>query len=172
MVSNLVALHRGTVEAQSAGPGRGSTFVVRLPTIRQAHGVVGESVPPGATGPRRMRLLVVDDNVDAAESLALLLRLLGHEAWTAHDGQEALEQLPTVNPQVVFLDLGMPVMSGIEAAKRIRADENFRHLKLIALTGWGQERDRDRTAAAGFDSHLVKPAKPEDVERLLDSLVR
>jgi CheY-like chemotaxis protein len=113
---------------------------------------------------------VVDDNVDAAESLAALLRLLGAEVEVVHDGAAAVQALDTFNPAVVFLDLGMPGMDGYETARRMRARPAARDTLLIAVTGWGQERDRSQTAAAGFNQHLVKPAELDALQAILASL--
>lgn len=173
LVRRLVALHGGSVHAASLGEGRGSTFTVRLPAMAPPAGHATAATRrvrrPGSTG---RRVVVADDNPDAAESLALLLRALGHEVWVAADGAQALAMLAHARPDVVFLDLGMPVMDGIEAAQRIRAMPAHDGVLLVALTGWGQDRDRARTDDAGFNRHLVKPVDPAEVERLLDSLPR
>jgi CheY-like chemotaxis protein len=120
--------------------------------------------------PSGHRLLVVDDNRDAAMTLAMLLELLGHEVVTAHDGPSALEAAREFRPALIFLDLGMPGMDGYEVARRIRQSPAVKHVVLVALTGWGQPEDRRRTAAAGFDHHLVKPPEPQALERLLAEL--
>ena len=175
LVRSLVDLHGGTVEAFSEGPGKGSEFVVRLPLLKQvgrqqteqgrasSHDSSGDH-PPSSFSKRRV--LVVDDNVDSAESLALLLRASGHQVCTAHDGPAALEVARLHRPEVVVLDLGLPRMDGYEVALRLRA-EHPREVVLIALTGYGQEEDRRRTREAGFDHHLVKPADPALLRGLL-----
>jgi signal transduction histidine kinase/ActR/RegA family two-component response regulator len=168
LVRELLALHGGRVEARSAGPGGGSEFVVLLP-------VVAEPAQPPASRPRsrcgalrtRRRVLVVDDNRDAAGSLATMLRMMGHETLTAHDGASALEVAATRRPQVVLLDIGMPGMSGYEVATRIRGSSWGQGMALVALTGWGQEEDRKRSREAGFDEHLVKPVHPAMLEGVL-----
>jgi PAS domain S-box-containing protein len=162
LVKNLVEMHKGSVEAYSAGLGAGSEFVVRLPLAAQ------EVVEP--TNGEGRKLLVVDDNQDAAESLATLLRLLGYEVVVAHDGFSALEVVKTFLPEIVFLDIGMPGMDGYEVARRLRGAPGLETVRLAALTGWGQQADRRRTAEAGFDHHLVKPLEPEGLERVLAEL--
>jgi PAS domain S-box-containing protein len=166
LVKSLVELHGGSVLAQSAGPGKGSEFVVRLPTVAPPVRLADEVAPlPQPTPPRRV--LVVDDNADAASSLAVLLKLEGHEARVAHNGPSALEAVEQSPPDVVFLDIGMSGMDGYEVARRLRALRGARGLKLIALTGWGQEHDRQRARAAGFDHHLTKPVVPNQLHALL-----
>ena len=168
-------MHNGTVEAHSEGLGQGSEFVVRLP-------LVGAGARPGSTAGRRgsrpqqppppsgHRLLVVDDNQDAADSLAMLLRLQGHEVRVAYSGLAALEMTKTYTPDVVFLDIGMPGMDGYEVARRMRQQPGLENVVLAALTGWGQQEDRRRTAEAGFNHHLVKPPEPKAVESVLAEL--
>jgi PAS domain S-box-containing protein len=172
LVNNLTQLHGGTVEAHSDGLGKGSEFTVRLPLIadtRQAvHAHADEHRDEIASSGHR--LLVVDDNKDAAVSLAALLGLKGHDVRVAHDGPSALAIASAFRPTMVFLDIGMPEMDGYEVARRMRQQAGSEPVVLAALTGWGQEEDRRRTLAAGFDHHLVKPAEPEVIESLLDNL--
>jgi len=167
LVKKLVEMHYGSVEACSSGPGRGSEFLVRLPLLRD----------PPPTAPREQsgvkpqtvvarRILVVDDNRDSANSLAMLLKLLGHTVDTAHDGLEAVERAATFRADVILLDIGMPRLNGYEAARRIR-QQRQKGLKLVALTGWGQEEDRQRSEEAGFDAHLVKPVDFAALTKLL-----
>jgi PAS domain S-box-containing protein len=154
----LVELHGGTVRAESEGGGKGSRFEVRLPLAA----VPGATRLPAGTADRavlRRRFLLVDDNVDAADAQAALLRMHGHEVETAHSGEEALKRATQFCPEVVLLDLGMPGMDGFEVARRLRQTPVGRGAVLIAQTGWGQEQDRERTAAAGFDAHLAKPVE-------------
>jgi PAS domain S-box-containing protein len=171
LVRSLVEMHGGSVDAHSDGPGKGSEFVVRLPALspkEKAGGVRpqdGSRKPVGATPQRR--ILVVDDNVDAAESLAILLRIEGHDVRVAHDGPAALEAVEADPPDLVFLDIGMPVMNGYDVAQRLRQRPGLEHLLLVAMTGWGQEEDRRRSHEAGFDHHLVKPADPEALRHLV-----
>jgi CheY-like chemotaxis protein len=170
LARSLVQLHGGEIRAESSGPDRGSRFTVRLPLApadappRQAPGGAARDASDA------LRVLVVDDNRDAAETLAALLDLMGHAAPVANDGPEALRIMADVRPHVVFLDLGMPGMSGYEVAARIRQDPRYAGVKLVALTGWGGAQDRERTASAGFDAHLTKPAGLDAIEGVLASV--
>jgi signal transduction histidine kinase/response regulator RpfG family c-di-GMP phosphodiesterase len=167
LARGLANLHGGSLEARSAGIGHGSQFVVRLPAMAGSDALDAPPVrSPGAPASAK-RVLVVDDNVDAAESLSVLLRLHGHETATAHDGAAALDKAARWKPEVVLLDLGMPGMDGCEVARRLRAGEAGRHLTLVAVTGWGQAEDRQRTKAAGFDEHLTKPVDLERIARIV-----
>ncbi len=165
LVRSLVGMHGGSVEARSEGPGLGSEFIVRLPLLTEA------ALPSEAS--RRIqplpsrRILIVDDSRDGGESLAMLLRVLGAEVSLAHSGRAALDCVEQFRPDVVLLDIGMPGMDGYEVARRIRANPNNRHISLIALTGWGQDEDRQRSTAAGFNHHLVKPADIDQLRQLL-----
>jgi signal transduction histidine kinase len=168
LVRELVALHGGTVEVASTGPGEGSEFVVRLPAIEtpaRATDVPAERPVRAGNGARRV--LVVDDNRDSAESLAALLGVLGHDVHAAHDGREALELARRLAPDLVLLDIGMPGMSGHEVARRLRADAGLSDTVLIALTGYGSDDDRRASREAGFDGHLVKPIDFDALERIL-----
>lgn len=167
LVRGLVELHGGTVEARSEGLGWGSEFIVRLPL---AAAVAPKSPPPAehpACNLAARRILVVDDNRDAANSLGRLLGVLGADVRIAHDGPAALKVLATFHPEVMLLDLGMPGMDGLEVARQIRRQPEHRAVTLIALTGWGQAEDRRRTQLAGFDHHLTKPV---DIQLLLSLL--
>jgi CheY-like chemotaxis protein/two-component sensor histidine kinase len=169
LVRRLVELHGGTVEASSPGPRLGSRFVVRLP-LRHAGSPAAGSAPPdalGADAPPPIRILVVDDNVDAAESLMMMMKILGQDVRVAFDGASALEIATEFRPELVFLDIGMPDMDGYEVARRIRGEPRTRDARLVALTGWGQVEDRELSRRAGFDEHLVKPADPAVLERVL-----
>ena len=176
LVRGLTELHGGAVEARSAGLGCGSEFLVRLPVLPAearrdtAYQQAGEaaSVPP----PHGHRILVADDNVDGAASLAALLEINGYTAYTAHDGLEAVQAAERLQPDAVLLDIGMPKLDGYEAARRIRDMPWARELPLIAVTGWGQEEDRRHSAGAGFDAHLVKPVGREHLLRVLGQLVQ
>jgi two-component system CheB/CheR fusion protein len=167
LVRGLVEKHGGHVSAHSEGPGRGSEFVVTLPLAPALAPI--EATPDGRSvvPARGRRVLVADDNEDAAESLAMLLRLRGHEVRTAHDGVEALAAAEAFRPEAAVIDVGMPGLSGLEVAERIRREPWGRGMLLVALTGWGQAEDRRRTDAAGFDHHLVKPAEPAELDHLL-----
>jgi two-component system CheB/CheR fusion protein len=168
MVKRLVELHGGSVELHSEGPGRGSVATVRLPLSAQA----GTTPVAAAAAPAqaRRRILVVDDNADAAQSLGDLLELIGHDIMIAGDGLEAVEMAAVFRPDVVMLDLGMPRMNGYEACRQIRAQPANADTLIIAVTGWGQEQDRARSTEAGFDRHLTKPVDPATVEALLAEL--
>jgi PAS domain S-box-containing protein len=170
LVRSLVQAHGGSVHALSEGKGRGAEFVVRLPALA---GDEARAEPPSADGrpPRahaeRRRVLVVDDNVDAADLLAGLLRSVGHDVEVAHDGPQALDVLAAFTPDVAILDIGLPVMDGYELAARLR--EGLAPPRLVAMTGYGQESDRARSAAAGFDLHLVKPVAPRELLALIEA---
>jgi PAS domain S-box-containing protein len=171
LVHSLVERHGGTIEAASEGPGRGSTFTVRLPLTEssEASGTAPDLVPvQRADGGRPVRVLLVEDNLDAAEALSELLRMWGHEVEVAHDGVSALRAARTVEPDVVLLDIGLPGMDGYEVARELRAIPGLAAARLIALTGYGQESDRRRSSLAGVDHHLVKPV---DLERLRALLI-
>lgn len=168
LARGLVELHGGRVEAHSAGPGKGSEFIVRLPIT---HGPVREPPKRGPVEKERdaypLRVLVVDDNKDSADSLAMLLRQMGHETETAYDGVEGVKRAAMFQPEVVFLDIGLPNLNGYEAAWLIRQQEKGKDATLIALTGWGQEEDKRRALEAGCNHHLTKPALTADLEKLL-----
>ncbi len=173
LVRRLVEMHGGTAAADSPGPGAGSTFTVRLPLARAGGGpAAGEATDggraDGAAG--RLRVLVVDDNVDGAESLAMLLQMTGHESVTAHTGPTALTAAAFFRPDLVFLDIGLPGLNGYEVAARLRATPGPVRPLLVALTGWGSEEDRRQSRAAGFDHHLTKPVDAAEVARLLRGL--
>ncbi len=193
LVQRLVQKHGGSVEARSPGPGQGSEFVVRLPLLYSGYGrddmgdkpgflspfpplpspLSAQESPPllncgcGETAGAGRRILLADDNRDAAESLAMLLQVSGHETCVAFDGQEALDKAQSWRPDVALLDIGMPKLTGHEVARRLRAQPEFHDLILVALTGWGQEDDRRRSREAGFDHHLVKPCDLGLLHRLL-----
>lgn len=167
IVKRIVDMHRGTVSAASAGPGRGATFEIQLPRVEAPERPVTDVADQ--TGSQR-RILVVDDNSDAADSLAVLLRLEGHEVETAYSAPGVLDAVRRAIPDVILLDIGLPQMSGYEVARLLRADPRAVGIHLIALTGYGQEHDRERSVEAGFTAHLVKPADIEAVNRILASL--
>jgi CheY-like chemotaxis protein/two-component sensor histidine kinase len=171
LVRRLVEMHSGSVTAHSEGPGKGSEFVVRLAALSEER--KGAFLRQQADHPQQVappaprRILVVDDNVDAAESLAVLLRLEGHEVRTAHDGPAALAAAQADPPEMVILDLGMPRMDGFEVARRLRALPKSKDVLLVALTGWAQEEDRRRCYEAGFDGHLPKPPELNALRQFL-----
>jgi CheY-like chemotaxis protein/anti-sigma regulatory factor (Ser/Thr protein kinase) len=168
LVKNLVEMHEGSVEARSAGVDQGSEFVVRLPLLSGLP-------PPQAREPSdaepdamvQRRILLVDDNRDSADSLAMLLKVMGHEVRIAHDGLEAVEGAETFQPHVILLDIGLPRLNGYEAARRIREQQRHKDLTLVALTGFGQDEDRRRAEEAGFDAHMVKPVDFAALAKLL-----
>jgi PAS domain S-box-containing protein len=165
LVKTLVEMHGGRVEVHSEGAGRGSEFTIRLPTTaRVPPAMAGPIEPAGAAG---RRVLIVDDSEDGAESLAVLLEFGGHHTYKAHDGLAALEAAERLRPDAVLLDIGLPGLNGYEVCRRIRQTPWGKQLTLVALTGWGQDEDRDRSRDAGFDAHMVKPV---DFDALLELL--
>jgi CheY-like chemotaxis protein len=172
LVRSLVDLHGGHVGARSDGPGTGSEFTVCLPRLDHISSIDAprhQGAQPSLTH-NGMRVLVVDDNVDAAESLALLLQVEGHQVSVGHSARDALRLAQTEAPQVFLLDIGLPDMDGYELARRLRATEGSANAILIALTGYGQEQDQQRSKDAGFNHHLVKPAGALEVSTLLAEL--
>ncbi|HYN06287.1 MAG TPA: PAS domain S-box protein [Vicinamibacterales bacterium] len=169
LVKGLVEMHGGTVTAESEGSGKGSTFTVKLPAIATPSGTSAggsSESAPRANGPRR-RILVVDDNRDAADSMASMLELMGNEVRTAYSGAEALRTAEAFQPKLIFMDVGMPDLNGYDTTQRIREQSWGRGMVIIALTGWGQERDRVRSRDAGCDGHLVKPVNVLELEQSL-----
>jgi CheY-like chemotaxis protein len=172
LVERLVAMHGGSVEARSEGLLKGSEFIVRLPlqlvpprAETTASPPLGDAAIGGGSSIRR--ILVVDDNQDAADSLSAVLRLRGHEVRTAYDGLAAVEAAGLFTPEVTFLDIGLPRLNGYEVARRIREHDWGKRMYLIALTGWGQPDDRAKAREAGFDRHLTKPVDPGLLEQVL-----
>ncbi len=169
LARRLVEMHGGEIEARSDGRDRGSEFTVLLPLAAalEPSMLAPPDAPPALLPSVSQRILVVDDNRDAAESLARLLSLLGHEVEVAHDGIAAIEAVPRFAPDLLLLDLGMPRLDGYQAARRIRAMEDGHRVFLVALTGWGQEEDRRRSHEAGFDEHLTKPVEMAALQQIL-----
>jgi CheY-like chemotaxis protein len=168
LVERLVGLHGGTVQAHSEGPGKGSRFVVRLPARMAKHGgpgATGSGEEQGGQGLRR-RILVVDDNVDAANALRYLLENDGHEVKVTGDGIAGLALARDFKPDFLLLDIGLPRMNGYEIAKQVREDKALRNVTIIAITGYGQVNDRARASAAGFDHHLTKPVEFHSLQKL------
>jgi PAS domain S-box-containing protein len=163
LVRQLVQLHGGTVEASSAGPGRGSTFTVRLPILADPPQVGGDAHPAVAAPARRV--LVIEDNEDAREMLRNLLLVLGHEVYEACDGAAGIQEAQRLRPDAALIDIGLPGIDGYEVARRLRTE--VPGARLVAVTGYGQPEDRERALAAGFDEHVVKPVDPEQLQRLL-----
>jgi signal transduction histidine kinase len=170
LAQRLTQMHGGIVLARSDGLGQGSTFSVRLPVLNVKSVEQIRPQPPLPQSVEALRVLVVDDNRDAADSLGILLGALGAEVRVVYDGASALASAAGWIPSAVLLDLGMPVIDGWEVARRIRRDPVLRHIKLIALTGWGQDEDRERTESAGFDHHITKPVDFDSLHRLLASI--
>jgi signal transduction histidine kinase/ActR/RegA family two-component response regulator len=173
LVRSVVALHGGNVSARSAGPGQGSCFTLRIPVNVRARPAGQAPEADGAEplpAPQRLRVLVIDDNIDAADSLAALVQTAGHEVRVAYGGAAGLAAAKEFRPEAIFCDLGMPGMGGLELATRLRGDPRFDATALIAVTGWGGEDDKHRTRRAGFDDHLTKPAGPDNLRALLARL--
>ena len=171
LVRGLVELHKGSVEARSGGIGMGSEFVVRLPVSETAEQVAHKPNGNGEKShlPPNCRILVVDDNRDSAQSLAVLLRAMGYDTRTSYDGLEAIQAAATFQPDVVLLDIWLPKMDGYEVARQIRRRQWGRNIFLTALTGWGQEEDKRRSKVAGFDHHLTKPVNLDALMELLSA---
>ena len=172
LVRQLVDLHGGTVSARSDGEGKGSTFVVRLPLDQDAQGAGPDDAGLAQRSPdnRRMRILVTDDNVDAAMTLASLLELYGHDIRVAHDGMEALQIAVQFQPELAFLDIGMPGISGYEVARQIRQIPGLERTRIAAISGWGAKEDLARAKDAGFDAHFTKPVAPARLSEFLHTL--
>jgi CheY-like chemotaxis protein len=175
LVRRLVELHGGRVEARSDGCGQGAEFVVHLPAAlgpRDAEGLHDDEQTAGASTSARARVLLVEDNVDAADALGMLLELLGHEVQVVHDGLAALEALQRRMPDVMLIDIGLPGIDGFEVAQRVRALPGARSVVLVALTGYGRSEDKERTRAAGFDHHLTKPVEIDALQGLVATLAK
>jgi CheY-like chemotaxis protein/anti-sigma regulatory factor (Ser/Thr protein kinase) len=171
LVKRLVELHGGSVTASSDGQGRGSQFTVRLPLITSTSAAASSPpLEPKTKASAARRILVVDDNRDSAKSLAMLLKVLGHETHVAHDGLEALERADALQPEVILLDIGLPKMNGYDVCREIRQRLWGKTAVIVALTGWGQEEDRRKSKDAGFDRHLTKPAELKVLVTLLAEL--
>jgi PAS domain S-box-containing protein len=175
LVKLLVEMHGGVVEARNADSGSGAEFIVRLPVntavpVLQAAAATQTAVERAPAGERPLKVLVVDDNVDAADSIALLLTIDGFEAHSVHSAVAALDEVSSFKPDVVLLDIGLPVMDGYEVAQRLRARIPIEQMRIVALSGYGQQADRERAAQAGFDDYLVKPVEPTVLSQFLRSL--
>jgi signal transduction histidine kinase len=168
LVKVLTELHGGTVRAESPGPGKGSVFTVRLPRIAAPGPPPGRTAATGAPRSGRRRILVIEDNDDAREMLRTLLTLAGHEVHEAADGAAGLVMARTVAPDVALIDVGLPALDGYEVARRLRAAEEGKAMRLIAITGYGQADDRQRARQAGFDAHLTKPLSPDRLAAAMD----
>ncbi len=169
LVKRLAEMHGGSIEARSAGEGQGSEFIVRLPVLSKRP-VAAQPEPAAAEPSHERRILIVDDNVDAADSLAMLLEITGNKTYMAHDGVEAVEAIEEHRPEVVLLDIGLPRLTGHEVCRQVRQQPWGKDIVMIALTGWGQEDDRRQSEEAGFNGHLVKPVDYDKLLELLSSL--
>jgi CheY-like chemotaxis protein len=170
LVKGLITLHGGSIDGHSAGLGRGSEFTIHLPRSAVIDREGGEKMPIAENASAmdsRLRIVVADDNRDAADSLAMLLEMNGHGVLVAHSGEAALNVVRQQMPQAVILDIGMPDMSGYDVARQIRAGASGGDMFLVAVTGWGQDSDKSRALAAGFNHHLTKPVDPDLLERLI-----
>jgi PAS domain S-box-containing protein len=167
LAKGLVELHGGSIEAQSAGTERGSEFIIRLPIRTQQMRLAEQPTRPAAEIALRRRVLIADDNRDAAESLAMLLQMEGHEVTVVHDGREAVTAFEKTRPDTALLDIGMPGLNGYEIARLIRRAPHGRDITLIAVTGWGQDNDKAQATEAGFNHHFTKPVEPDAITALL-----
>jgi CheY-like chemotaxis protein len=165
-------MHGGRVDARSEGIGKGSEFTIWLPIVTEAAGELSENAGPAsaATATQKHRILAVDDNRDAADSLAVMLAAMGHETRTAYDGDGAVQTAASFRPELVLLDIGLPKLNGYEVARQIRQQPWGREMMLIALTGWGQDDDKRRSMEAGFNDHLTKPLELAALMRLIAHL--
>ncbi len=170
LVKRLLEMHGGSVQARSEGLARGSEFEVRLPLLAESVRAVEPQKPPGPAG--RKRLLLIEDNPDIGETLRDLLQLLGHRVELAADGLRGVQLALAIRPDVALVDIGLPGIDGYEVARRLRATDAGKQILLVALTGYGRPEDRDRSLAAGFDAHLVKPVDPDELNALIASLGR
>jgi CheY-like chemotaxis protein/two-component sensor histidine kinase len=167
LVRGFAALHGGTVEARSDGPGKGSEFIVRMPLAEAPVHEGFTALAPTVRSRSGLRVLVADDNADICEMCSTLLRLWGHECIVARDGAQALAAMEATRPDVALVDIGMPGINGYEVGERVRAAPWGRPIVLVAVTGWGQDEARARSSAAGFDFHLIKPVETSELERVL-----
>jgi CheY-like chemotaxis protein len=165
LAKRLTELHGGTIDAHSDGPGHGSRFILHLPLSTAA--AAAEPRPAPAALRIRSRALIVDDNRDAATTMAMFVEELGGSAFTAFDGASGLAALETFKPDIVFMDIGMPGLDGYEVCRRIRQIPAMRQVVVVAVTGWGQAQDKQRALEVGFDAHLTKPVDPDALAQLL-----
>ena len=169
LVKRLVELHGGSILAQSAGLGRGSEFIVRLPMLVDVRQPLHSPNTSTAKAESPKRILVTDDNQDAANSVAMLLRLSGHEVETAYDGIKAVQKAESYQPDIMLLDIGLPGMNGYDVCRSIRQQPWGKSIRIVALTGWGQDQDRRTAREAGFDDHLVKPVDPQTLRQAISA---
>lgn len=171
LVYRLVELHGGTVEAKSQGLKQGSEFIVRLPMMSRAESALPVASPDTAKKVPlvKRRILIIEDNVDSAKTTQTLLEILGHKVQVAFDGQSGIKMARTFKPEIVFLDIGLPVMDGYEVTRHLRELPETKNALLIALSGYGQAEDRRKSKAAGIDHHLVKPADTDKLQALINN---
>jgi CheY-like chemotaxis protein len=170
LVKRLTEMHGGSIQARSAGEGQGSEFIVRLPVLSQEEVAAQHGPDVASESQQQRRVLIVDDNHDSADSLAMLMQITGNKTYMAHDGLKAVEAIEKYRPEVVLLDIGLPGLDGHEVCRRVREQPWGKDIVVIALTGWGQEDDRRKSEEAGFDGHLVKPVDYDQLLELLASL--
>jgi len=172
LVRRLVEMHGGVIDAASDGPGKGSTFTVRLPVVaaEPEAGLGAVSSPAGSLSQNPLRILVIDDNIDVAQTVGWMLETIGHEYRLIHEGKRAVEAARAFRPDAVLLDIGMPDMDGYAVCEALRAESLLKNTVVIAQTGWGRDRDRSTSRQAGFDHHLVKPVSLEALEQLLSAI--
>jgi CheY-like chemotaxis protein len=170
LVKRLVEMHGGAIEAKSDGPGLGSQFIIRLPIVVPGTQKQTIEIDEDRAGQSVFRILIVDDNRDGANSLSLMLKIMGNETKTAYDGQEGVEIASAFLPDIVLMDIGLPKLNGYEACRAIRRTSWGKKVFMIALTGWGQDEDRRRSQEAGFDRHFVKPVDSAALAKLLGEL--
>jgi CheY-like chemotaxis protein len=171
----LVEMHGGRIEVRSGGHGKGSAFTVTLPAAvvpRQAEIPSGAAAPAGMTAMACKRILVADDNADSATTLSIMLEMLGNEVRVAHDGEQAVRAAREFRPDAILLDIGMPKLNGYDACAQLRELPETASAVMVALTGWGQDEDKARSRAAGFDHHIVKPVEPSMLEALISGIPR
>jgi CheY-like chemotaxis protein len=173
LVKQLVDMHGGTINLESAGEGRGTTFYVRIPRATPpAPASRPEELHQQPSTSQPLRILVVDDTIEVAQTIGWMLEEIGHDYHLVHDGRLALQAAKDYKPDAILLDIGLPGMDGYEVCRAFRKDEIFKAIPIIAQTGWGQNRDKASASAAGFDHHLVKPVRFEELERVLQDTVR
>jgi len=169
LVKRLVSMHGGTIEAESGGLGKGSSFTVRLPLSRHKIQPQAQAETAAETPHKSLHILVVDDNIESAKTTGWMLEMIGYEPVLAHDGQEALKIARELHPEIILLDIGLPGMNGYDICRELRKDPAFKNTMLIAQTGWGQAKDRQLAQEAGFNHHLIKPVKLEELSALLET---
>jgi CheY-like chemotaxis protein len=169
LAKSLVEMHDGTIEARSEGLGKGSEFIVRLPMAQSTSTTTQDQVHSDIPTPVRRRILIADDNRDVLDTFEVMLQMHGHDVATASDGLEVLEKAAAFRPEVIVLDIGMPNLDGFETARRLRQEPWGRDAVLIAVTGWGHEKDKQQSAQAGFNIHLVKPVDANTILKHLEN---